>query len=582
MTGTHPLSGAALALLLCLARANPALPAVTVTAFGEGWKVGLPVAAPPQDPAWDAGGRTMHVAGARDEVVAFQILVNAGADSRGIPLRVATRPLTRADQSAPSLSVQSFRQRYVKVTVPSQYSARERLPESYGPGWYPAQLVPLSDGVAFDARPSAEVLWVDVAIPRDAAAGIYRGEIALRGLPGGDQAIHLELTVWDFALPDETRFKSYGYFGSEFIPWAFPGKSAEAVQAIEREFFRMAHRHRLNLVANLEPDEGFDGEAWWRRYGGFIDGSAYAEGNTPAPGAPLWAVWINAQEEAPFKAAAKAAVDLFQRKGFPHVPFLYVLDEPHSREAYEAVRRRCTWTKEAVGKALPCMVTAPITPPKPGLGSLVGSVDIWNSGISAPEDMAARRAAGDRIWAYNAGGPYGGPWYIDTSPTAIHRWAWGAWRYGIEAWHLWHTNYWVDKYNLRLRSRDIAQAPGRYLAPLWDDPLTFDETRKRGYRREWAMRLNGDGVLLYPGTPVGIEGPVATPQLKAFRRAAQDYEYLRLLRERGGDAVIEGVMKTVHDGPGRWQAEPAAWQRARRALAEAILKRSGAQTGGAR
>lgn len=567
----------ALAALLCLASGTDlAHAAVTITGFGEGWKVKLPAAGPPQDPGWDARSRTIRIAGARNEVVAFQLLIDAGTGSLA-PLRITTGPLAGDGGSLPRASIQVFRQRFVRVTVPSKYSARERVSESEGAGWYPAQLVPLADGMPFGVRASTGALWVDVAIPRDGSPGMYHGDILLRGLPDGDLGVRVELTIWDFAIPDEVHFKSYGYFGPEFIPWAFPGKSQEALLAIEREFFRMAHRHRLNLVANLEPDAGFDPEAWWRRYGGYIDGSAFGQGSQSVGGAPLWAVWINAQEEGPFKVAAKQAVDLFAGKGFSRVPFLYVLDEPNSLGAYDAVRRRCRWAKEAAGRALPCMVTEQITPQKPEWGSLVGFVDIWNSGDSSPQEMATRRAAGDRTWVYNAGGPYGGPWYIDTPPVTIHRWAWGAWAYGIEAWHLWHTNYWVDKFNLRLRSRDIAQNPSRYLASLWDVALTFDETRKRGYRAEWAIQLNGDGVLLYPGTSAGIDGPVATPQIKAFRRAAQTYEYLWLLSQRGGTEQISAVMKTVHGSLGQWETDPVVWDRARHALAAEILKRGTAR-----
>lgn len=567
-----------LVALVCLAP-GPGEAGAALTVFGEGWKVRLPSPPAPRDPAWDAAARLYRLAGARNEVVAFQVMVDAGTGTLGKSLSVTTRPLA-GEGGAPAIPLEVFRQRVVKVTVPSRNSARSPVVESGGTGWYPAQLTPLADGAPVEPRAYTEVFWVDVTIPRDAAAGTYRGELSVRGLPDGDQTARIELTVVDFTLPDELNFASYGYFGQEYLPWAFPGRSAGALQAIERAFFRMARRHRLNLVANLEPSgPEEDLEAWWRRYGPYVEGSAFTDGPGKGAPAPLWTVWIGAQEEAAFKAAVGAAVGLFARKGFPGVPVLYVADEPGTREAYEMVRRRCRWAKEAVGRALPCMVTDGVTPRRPAFGSLVGFVDIWNSGAIRPEEMAARRAAGERVWVNNAGGPYGGPWYLDTPLSAIHRWGWGAWRYGIQAWHLWNTNYWVDKHNLRLGSRDIARAPGRYLAGLWDEGLTFDETRRQGYRHEWAMRLNGDGVMFYPGAPAGIEGPVATPQLKAFRRAAQDYEYLRLLSQRGGDEAIAEVLRVVHPAFGRWEADPAAWNRARDAVRSEIVKRQAPRQG---
>ena len=144
------------------------------------------------------------------------------------------------------------------------------------------------------------------------------------------------------------------------------------------------------------------------------------------------------------------------------------------------------------------------------------------------------------------------------------------WRLGLDAWHFWNCCYWIDLQNLpgpgggRLTSQLIDQDPPRYLADLWRDPLSFDQTRRPrrgsdGGKRQ--IRLNGDGVLFYPCTPAGVNGPLASFALKSLRRGLQDYEYLWLLRKRGIDtgAIVQRLVPQA----GEWERDPAAWDQAR-------------------
>lgn len=94
-------------------------------------------------------------------------------------------------------------------------------------------------------------------------------------------------------------------------------------------------------------------------------------------------------------------------------------------------------------------------------------------------------------------------------------------------------------------------------------------------------------IWFYPGSWFGIDQPVPTIQLKWLRRAQQDYEYLWLARERG--EVINAlqmarlITKPVEIQPGQ-PADPAyslmsgttnqdAWDRAQELLARTILLR---------
>jgi len=140
-----------------------------------------------------------------------------------------------------------------------------------------------------------------------------------------------------------------------------------------------------------------------------------------------------------------------------------------------------------------------------------------------------------------------------------------AWRYGLDGWFMWDATYWRQKHY------DLKQA-----TDLYADPLTFDETKRvrddgTPYPADWALRLNGDGVLLYPGDPVGVPGPVACLRMKAFRRGAQDYEYLWLLRQQGHGQAADAFSRRLSLGRGEYEANPDVWQQIRAEMADLLV-----------
>ena len=81
--------------------------------------------------------------------------------------------------------------------------------------------------------------------------------------------------------------------------------------------------------------------------------------------------------------------------------------------------------------------------------------------------------------------------------------------------------------------------------------------------REFRPRSTGDGVLFYPGYEVGINGPIASYQMKSLRRGVQDYEYLWLLRAAGKEKEADAILSTVCLAPGEWSEDPERWEKAR-------------------
>ena len=89
---------------------------------------------------------------------------------------------------------------------------------------------------------------------------------------------------------------------------------------------------------------------------------------------------------------------------------------------------------------------------------------------------------------------------------------------------------------------------------------------------KYSIRINGDGLLFYPGYDVGVDGPIASFAMKSLRRGAQDYEYLWLLKQKGREREADAVLETVCPAAGKWNDDPESWDRARLTWAALLEK----------
>jgi Domain of unknown function (DUF4091) len=100
----------------------------------------------------------------------------------------------------------------------------------------------------------------------------------------------------------------------------------------------------------------------------------------------------------------------------------------------------------------------------------------------------------------------------------------------------------------------------------WIDPATYQPEKSLGGRV-----YNGEGSLVYPARAAGYEGIVPSLRLKALRDSIEDYEYLAIMERLG---LADGAMNEVVPRAGswtHWATDPAAFEKARTRLAEAIV-----------
>lgn len=544
------------------APANP-----VVWACGESLKVRPETPAPDRNRTWSAADKQIHVHGARQEYVGFQLVVRGGnAPLKDVEVRVS--PLRSASGATLDTgNIDLFRQHYLKVTVPSQWEADAPVPEAQV-GEFPVQMVPLRGKEASFEVPAArnQPVWADLYIPENQAPGEYHGEAIVTAEGKLLTKLPIRLTIWSFTLPRETHLKTLVPTGVEKLRWGFGLRAddEDALRALEDRFFQMAHQHRINFQPSEEDDVVAE---WGGRYRRYLDGSAYKDRAGQGVGPNLLAVGPGGEEQAEIIRSAQRTVAWWksQPKAVQERTSLvcYVYDEPHDDEDFAAVAARSRWIRSAVGKELPLFLTTM----KPGRVA-PGLIDAW--GELPATEVEKAKARGEKIWATNQG--YAGGPYVDTPGYAGRSQGWMAWKMGLDAWHFWDGCYWVDRQNMRgpdgkkIATRVINADPSRYLLDTWTDPLTFDQKRNPRLK-EW-IRLNGDGVLFYPGTRGGFREPLASFTLKSLRRGLQDYEYLWLLRQKGQSA--DDVVAKVTPRPDQWSRDPEAWDRARLELGERL------------
>ncbi|HUS09506.1 MAG TPA: hypothetical protein VMZ30_03490 [Pyrinomonadaceae bacterium] len=542
--------------------------------------------------AWD--GHKIKIFGARNEIIAFQVIVEADED--GVKqLTVALPELrrqggsTKIKYTAPSLDPTNYVGRPIEIFTVN-YMNVERASHAewvYMPGspaapndptgWKPVQLVPENaragrGGFPLRVAPGHnQAIWIEVYTSRNSPAGIYLGNVTVNA-DGRTQTIPIELELFDFTLPDQNSMQAMVYYES-LQPKLYQGRDLDA------EYHRFAHRQRIELVhgydiIKVKTVKGlFSGKNFTRanRY----EGPGENVGNRIIP-----RTFYGPGREFDDRASAWREADswmTFLRQSFPKaITFLYLPDEP-GRSEYKYIRQLADniHSNPGPGKTLPTFVT------KHYVKELDGAIDIWDTGPLGYEIKRANeeRARGRRYWIYNGGRPAAGAIVIDAPATDARATIWACFKHGVDNYFYWHGVHWQHN----------RQKVGERRQNIWSNPITFDNRGQPNKPVDDQGYINGDGVLMYSGEEKlhpeedrGIAGPISTIQLANFRRGLQDHQYLTLARQFALGSLIEEVLQSVvprvfSDARGKvgFAETGNEYERARYKLAQALGKQRG-------
>lgn len=416
--------------------------------------------------------------------------------------------------------------------------------------WWPDALPPLSESLDVAAGEN-QPLWVLVHVPADARPGKYSGAVRLRA-GEWSAVVPLELTVWNFALPERNHIETaFGfspgeafryhqarteedrrrlldlYFQSfaehrispydpvpldrmevKFHADANPPRAEIDFSKFDRAFARAVERYRF--TGYRLPLQGMGGGTFHSRHDPEIAG--FGE-NTP-------------QYQAMFRDYVGQLERHLRDKGWLQMAYIYWFDEPDPKD-YEFVTRGMERLRQHA-PGLQRMLTE-----EPN-DELKAPVDIWCP-VSNHYDHAAaekRKRLGERFWWYVCTGPKA-PYctlFIDHPATELRVWLWQTWQRDIRGILVWQSNYWTSSAAFPDKPQDPYEDPMGYVSGY---------STPRGVKRHWG---NGDGRFIYPawsarvpgasGSNPVIEGPVSSIRWEMLREGIEDYEMLYLLRER--------------------------------------------------
>jgi hypothetical protein len=510
---------------------------------------------------------TAVLSAARNEYAPFQIVVHAGAGGLKGVNAMAGPLASKRGRGIPAERITLYREHYVEV--------RKLSPRSRGnPGWYPDALIPFLDpstgkppvsarfaAAPFDIAPdSNQPLWIDVLTPRDAAPGEYTGTITITAKGISPQRVPIELTIWNFTLPEtpsmRTRFgdtdvNPLAPRARQIATWGNLDEAGQRAQHTAYAELMASHRVCSPIPPFLMPKVNADGsidaqptheslQEWIDRFHvtGFPirflgkDGQGWQ-------GDPLGA---DRERNARY---LRSMYDYLRAYHWDKMAYIYVLDEPSSREAYNDVRARSKFVREVV-PGLKVLCTKGPQVRNPPWGSLVGSVDIWVPLWPQFEEPAVRRrlSAGEEIWSYTAlcqGGRETPYWELDFPLLNYRIPMWISWRLGITGLLYWSTTNWAS-------TEDV-----------WTNPLTYDR------------QYNMEGSLLYPGADAGVRGFVASIRLKEIREGLEDYEYLKILAQRRNRAAADALARKIARAWHSWDTDSRHLLEARAEIARSIL-----------
>ena len=410
---------------------------------------------------------------------------------------------------------------------------------------------PLLPNAPFTINPGdLRSVWLTVRTRASTQPGTYHGSVSIRDGKGNVQSMPLNVTVWDFALPEKsslkTFFNAWSHNWATFYNYARYPRDAwfhkVSFEDIPRDrllaatdFFRS---YRATLQG-LDTYGVFDGKAVSPVLQ--TDGSLNLN-QAPKPGSATWnevaaAALKNdgnlfvgsiggntklhlgeASEDAAVIELTKSYLELIEaqakKSGWKNNLYFYLLDEPHNNKksgGWPAALKEASLLKK-LAPDIKTFVASGVFLPTPKEQGLYRDVDAWCMLLDRTpfRDAESLRARGKEVWWYSANVTYAPfpTWSIHSENFAARILPLLSFKYNMDGVLLW-------------------------AATLFFDANSYPQSGKRWPERPWSMKgwlyQPGEGHLCYPGKDGEFWPSI---RLSNWRDGMEDFEYLKLLQDK--------------------------------------------------
>jgi hypothetical protein len=312
---------------------------------------------------WDATQKLVTIYGARNEVVAFQLIIQAEEEMLNNVVVQADSLIGNAGIIPAEKNIELFKLWYVPGVdlSPCWREGGKRV-------YYPDACIPLNDKFnipdAVNKIPNQknQAVWVDIYIPKETPAGVYQGILSIVS----DEIkkpvkIGINLTVWDFCLPDTPSFvnelNAYGGIHKDMGMI----RGSQGYKKIELSYHQLAHKHRSTLNVLPYGQEGdisspeyvpfgkdrgqkakgrkqtdINWTDWDSRFGLYLDGSAFTEDYGyygPGTGTPVTNFYLPFHENWPCRMDDGYRVKI-QEKKYPACVYSHAECAPTIEKAF--------------------------------------------------------------------------------------------------------------------------------------------------------------------------------------------------------------------------------------------------------
>ncbi|MEB3295663.1 MAG: glycoside hydrolase domain-containing protein [Synechococcales bacterium] len=478
--------------------------------------------------------QSVQIYAARGEYEPFQIGIRASSNTvSGINVSVSDFVDPNTNSRLDRSNVTLYREHFVPVNHGSQVTIKS-VNRPKGTGWYADALIPFVDpqtgkdiqNARLDATPfmlyegDTAVIWVDVYVPPGTRSGTYEATYTVTS-DAGSYSNLIQLRVWDFDLPKTSFLKS------EFSIYSNQGQ----VGAIE------LLKHRLNPFMVAQPLSFGEQQNLVSQWG------------LQSQRLPLWSgadYHTGQMAPPPSVSTIQELVNDYDGRLFKYARFADEIDRfPELTESIKAWSRNI----HAAG-----VNTAMTVTPNPALyddGSGTGrsAVDIWILTPDMYENAGSRIAEvqqqGHEIWLYKAlvQDEYSPKWQLDFDPI-----------------------------NYRISQGFISQSLGITGLLYW----SVDDWTKQPWRSvemlypQAGRYYVGEGMLVYPGNYVGVQGIVPSMRLKWIREGVEDYDYIELLKRAGYKDLALQYSRLVGENWRNWTRDPEVLESTRRQIGETL------------
>lgn len=419
----------------------------------------------------------------------------------------------------------------------------------FEPGKYPDAMVPFENVVSKGENIlSADIiqgLWVTISVPRNQAAGVYRGTYSI---VAGEEVVTVpvQVEVYDFTLPEAASLKSVYLIWRD---WLIDGelKSGSKIYRAYYEFLKEYRVDAYEFPAENGDVKGFisDMQKYYNTSATFcIPHTKVSAGSTQYEGTTYSLYTIDEEQMAEYLYAI-AKVSSNETNYFSKAYYYIhdIIDEASSnigkQLSVETVYESLANAEEMAIQKLEdegyfSETNSDVKASIRNIKSIMVSnymeeyadiIDLWcptYSAISTTQKTEFYREfskqEGKELFSYGCIGaemPYN-TFFIEDDLISCRDKSWQEYVCGATGDLYWCVNDYVDL------DVTFGTQYGR-LKDFYTEDADRDAVNSKN--------ICGDGYLLYPGKPYGLEKPIASLRLEAIRDGSEDYDYMMILEE---------------------------------------------------